>query len=225
MRIDLRAIGKLPWPTLALGALTASLGLASLFVALRGTRADELLATPAKAPSALAIDLAPAASGADLAAIQSQPLLHASRAYYVPPPPDATPAAPPRPDYRLAGTFLVPGKPSVALLINQGGVGRRVRVGEVLDGWTVQDVMRQQVTFTWENERFELTTAGASSAMNAGLRRVPVTRQRVTSTGTGVQTLGGTGGQTFGGTGGPDSPASTGAQPSNQPRLYRPPPN
>jgi hypothetical protein len=217
VRIDVRAVAKLPWPTLGLGVLTASLGLVSLFVVLRGTQAERLLATPAKAPPALAIDLAPATSGVDLAAIQSQPLLHASRVYYVPPPPDATPAAPPRPDYRLAGTLLVPGKPSVALLINQSGVGRRVRVGEVLDGWTVQAVVRQQVTFTWESERFELTTAGASSALNAGLKRVPFSRQRVTSTDSGIQTLGGVGG--------PSAPAFTGAQPSNQPRLYRPPPN
>jgi hypothetical protein len=218
-------MAKLPWPTLALGALTAALGLASVLVMIRGTQAERLLATSAKAPPALAIELSPATSGADLAAIQSRPLLHASRVYYVPPPPDARPAAPPRPDYRLAGTLLVPGKPSVALLINQSGQGRRVRVGEVLDGWTVQSVVRQQVTFTWESERFDLTTAGASSAISAGLKRVPMARQRVTSTGTGVQTLGGTAGRTFGGAGGPDTPAFSGAQPSNQPRLYRPPPN
>ena len=216
MRIDVRAILRLPWPTLLLGLVAAGFGVACLFVAFSGTQATQLLATPAKAPVALKIELATAAT-ADLAAIQSQPLLHASRAFYVAPSPDAVPASPPKPDYRLAGTFLVPGKPSVALLVNnQSGANRRVKAGETLDGWTVQAVLRKQVTFTWQSESFELSTA--PPPVSVGMKRVPMTRARVASSGgaAGVQSLGAVGAS---------APAGSGGPTSDQPRLYQPPPN
>jgi len=216
VRIDVRAVLRLPWPTLALGLIVAAFGIVCLFVAFSGTQAAELLATPAKTPAALKIEFAPDVT-ADLAAIQSQPLLHASRSFYVAPPPDAVPASPPKPDYRLAGTFLVPGKPSVALLVsNQNGVNRRIKTGETLDGWTVQAVLRKQVTFTWQNESFDLTSA--PPPVSAGMKRVPMTRARVASSGgsVGVQSLGAAGAS---------APAVSGGMASDQPRLYQPPPN
>lgn len=216
MRIDVRPILRLPWPTLLLGFVAAGVGIACLFVAFGGTQAAELLATPAKPPAALKIELTTDAA-ADLAAIQSQPLLHASRAFYVAPSPDAVPASPPKPDYRLAGTFLVPGKPSVALLVsNQNGANRRIKAGETLDGWTVQAVLRKQVTFTWQSESFDLTSA--PPPVNMGMKRVPMTRARVASSGgaAGVQSLGAAGAS---------APAGTGGPTSDQPRLYQPPPN
>ena len=217
MRIDPRGILRLPWPTLAIGLVVFALSGACVFVVLGGTRAAELLATPARAPAALKIELASSTTSADLTAIQAQPLLYASRVFYLAPAVDATPAAPPRPDYRLAGTFLVPGKPAVALLANsQSGANRRVKPGETLDGWTVEAVSRKQVTFLWQDQRFELSTT--PPPVSAGLKRVPVTRARVASSdgGTGVQALGAVGGT---------SPAFSGGAPSDQPRLYRPPPN
>jgi hypothetical protein len=219
VRIDARAILRLPWTTLALGLIAAGFGVACLYVAVSGTRAAELLATPAKAPAALKIDLAPAATSADLAAIQSQPLLHASRVFYVAPSRDAAPATPPKPDYRLAGTLLVPGKPSVALLVNnQSRASRRVKPGETLDGWTVQAVLRQQVTFIWQTERFELSST--APPVSAGLKRVPITRARVASSGA----AGGTGVQSLGAVGNA-APSFSGGPASDQPRLYQPPPN
>lgn len=216
MRIDARAILRLPWPTMLLGLVAAGFVIACLFVALSGTKAGELLATPATPPAALKIELTPEAT-ADLAAIQSQPLLHASREFYVAPASDAAPASPPKPDYRLAGTLLVPGKPSVAMLVsNQNGANRRVKAGEVLDGWTVQAVLRKHVTFTWQNESFDLSSA--PPPVSVGMKRVPMTRARVASSGgpAGVQSLGAVGAS---------APASIGGPSSDQPRLYQPPPN
>ena len=76
MRIDLRALLRLPWRTLALTGVVAGLAVTCLYVALSGTRAAALLATPAKAPAELKISLAPNSAPTGLGAIQSQPLLH-----------------------------------------------------------------------------------------------------------------------------------------------------
>ena len=214
MRIDVRAWLKLPWPTLLIGGVTVAVGAASVFVALGGTRAEALLATPAKESAPLNIDVSAAPRASDLAAIQTQPLLHASRVFYVAPAPNTVPAAPPRPDYRLAGTFLVPGKPAVALLVSrQGNVSKRVKPGDELEGWRVQVIDRRLVTLVWNSERFDISTT--PTAVSAGLKRVPMQRQRVAASGGGVQSLGATG----------SMPTSISGAISDQPRLYRPPPN
>jgi hypothetical protein len=214
MRIDPRAWLRMPLPTLLLAGVCVAIGVAMLIVAAGGTRADDLLATPAKAPAPLTIELSAAPRTGDFAAIKAQPLLHASRTFYVAPLPAAAPASPPRPDYRLAGTILVPRKPAVALLTSRaGGVTLRVKPGDTLEGWTVQAVERRLVTLAWQNERFDITAVQAP--VSAGLKRVPMIRQRVASGG-GVQTLGATG----------SAPAAMGGPLTvDQPRLYRPPPN
>jgi len=212
MRIDPRAWLRLPLPTLLLGGTVVGIGVMMLVVAIGGTRADELLATRAKASAPLPLDVAAPARAADLAAMRAQPLLHASRAFYVAPLPSAAPAAPPRPDYRLAGTFLVPGKPAVALLTSRtAGTSKRVKPGDQIDGWMVQVVDRRFVTLSYGEERFDITATQAP--ISAGLKRVPIQRQRVASSG--VQSLSATGGA---------SPSMSSSI-ADAPRLYRPPPN
>lgn len=201
---------------MAIALCTCAIGAAILYVAFAGTRATELLATPAKAPAALAFDVSDAPRSADLAAIQSQPLVHASRAFFVPPRSNAAPATPPRPDYRLAGVLVVPNKPAVALLVSrQGGASRRVKMGEELEGWRVQAVDRKQVTLAFENETFAISAATTSAPASAGLKRVPIARARMASAGGGVQSLSATGNT---------SRAMPDGQSSDKPRLYRPPP-
>ena len=215
MRIDPRAWLRLPIPTLLLAGVCVAIGVAIVIVAAGGTRVDALLATPAKAPAALTIDLSAPPRAGDLAAIKSQPLLHASRTFYEAPLPSAEPTSPPRPDYRLAGTILVPRKPAVALLTSRaGGATLRVKPGDTLEGWTVQAIERRLVTLNWQNERFDITAT--QTPVSAGLKRVPMVRQRVAGGGGGVQTLGGT----------DSAPAAMGGPLTmDQPRLYRPPPN
>jgi hypothetical protein len=213
VRIDPRAWLRLPIPTLLLAGVSVAIGVASLIVVAGGTRADQLLATPAKGPAPLTIDLSPAPRTGDLGAIKAQPLLHASRTFYVAPLPAVAPTSPPRPDYRLAGTILVPRKPAVAMLTSRaGGATLRVKPGDTLEGWTVQAVERRLVTLTWQNERFDITAAQVP--VSAGLTRVPIMRQRVAVAG--VQTLSASG---------TSAPAAVGGPLMlEQPRLYRPPP-
>lgn len=222
MRIDPRALLKLPLPTLVLGLVAGGILLALVALILGGTRAAELLATPAKAAAALEIDLANAPSPPDLGAIQSQPLMYATRTYFQAPTPSGEPVAPPLPDYRLAGVFIVPNKTAVALLDSGAGATRRVRMGEDLDGWKVQAIEARRVVLQW-NEQQKVIGA-QPAALNAGLRRVPMQRQRIASSG-GVQTLGS-----------PMSPADVppgssspvsgmGGPAVDVPRLYSPPPS
>jgi hypothetical protein len=212
VRIDPRVWMRLPLPTLLLGGVVVATGVMLLVVAISGTQADDLLATRATAVAPLELDVAAPARASDLAALRAQPLLHASRAFYVAPAPDAAPAAPPRPDYRLAGTFIVPRKPAVALLTSRAvGTSRRVKPGDEIDGWLVQVVDRRFVTLSWGNERFDITATQAP--MSAGLKRVPIQRQRVAANG--VQSLSATG---------TAAPAMSNSI-NDAPRLYRPPPN
>lgn len=226
MRIDPRAWLRLPLPTLGLGAVLFTLVSAIVFVLVNGTRADALLATPARAVEPFVFEGPLARGAADLAAIQSQPLVHASRAFYEPPAEQA-PAAPPRPDYRLAGAMILPGKPAVAVLTERnGGKTTRVKRGDELAGWRVASVDRKQVVLTWGNERAEITSgipamgpvtmAGATSTPgNSGLKRVPIVRQRVSAVNAGPRSLSATG-NSDGGSAGPAD--------SEPPRLFRPPP-
>jgi hypothetical protein len=217
VRIDPRAVLKLPLPTLLLGAVTLAIGVTIVMIAISGTRADDLLATRAQPPASLNVDVSSIARSADLGAMRSQPLLHASRSFYTPPARDAAPAAPPRPDYRLAGTFLVPRKPAVALLVGRAnGASKRVKPGDELEGWRVEVVDRRLVTLSWGAERFDITATQTPVPMSAGLKRVPIQRQRVAASGGGgVQSLSATG----------TSSTSLGGTGADAPRLYRPPPN
>ena len=217
MRIDPRAWFRLPWPTLALGVVACAILIGALVLALSGTRSRELLATPAKPPAPLSFALTRAPANADLGAIQSKPLLHASRTFYVAPPPNSAPVAPPLPEYRLAGSFIVPNKPGVALLANkQSGVTRRVRAGDDVDGWRVHTVEAKRVLLGWQDQQREIIAQAAP--MNVGLKRVPIQRQRVAAAG--VQPLSTAPGAS---TGGGASAFNAGG--SDAPRLYQPPPS
>jgi len=216
VRIDPRAWLQLPLPTKLLGAGTFAIAMIIVYVAFAGTRAKKLLATAAQPATTLDFDVTDAPRATDLAAIQSQPLVYASRSFYVAPLPNTVPAAPPRPDYRLAGTILAPHKPAVALLVSrQTGANRRVKSGDELEGWQVQAVDRKQVTLAWQSERIDLSATTTAAPLSSGLKRVPMNRARVASADRGVQSLGASG----------IAPGSFSANDiSDQPRLYRPPP-
>lgn len=225
MRIDVRQLLQLPVPTLLLGALNIAIGAGVLLLVFGGTRAAELLATPGKPPAALKIELANAPPQADLAAIQAQPLMHSTRAFYVPPPPNAAPVAPPLPEYRLAGSFISPNKPAVALLANPNGTTRRVHKGDDVDGWSVQSIEGKRVVLRWQEQTREIGVPAAP--MSSGLRRMPIQRSRVaSSTGTTISLgAGGTSPASGSGTQYSGAPSQYGGAPIDRPRVYRPPPN
>jgi hypothetical protein len=224
MRIDIRAWLRLPLPTQALGLLVVGLVSCIVAVILRGTQAATLLATPANPAAAFELDLSSPRQSPDLAAMQIRPLVHSSRAFYQKPA-EAPPAAPPRPDYRLAGALMLPGKAPVAVVVDRiGNHSRRVKVGDELDGWQVASVDRKRVLLTWGAERAEITsgtftpaaTSVASTNASGGLKRVPLARQQVAAASGAVQSLGASGNAPVArGVGGPVD---------DTPRLYRPPP-
>jgi hypothetical protein len=201
------------------GLLVLNLVLAATLAALawNGTRTDELLATPARdVPVAVgSIDLPP--PGADVASIQDAALFHASRRFYVAPPPSSVPVAPPRPDYRLAGTFVVPNKPTAAwLMSNSTQQSLRVKVGESVGGWNVQGIEKGRVLLQYENETVQIGDSGRP--VSGGLNVVPMKRTTI-ATATGVKVLGNPGATV------PGSQIEQGAPPvSGEARLYRPPP-
>jgi type II secretory pathway component PulC len=204
---------------ITVGLLALNVGLAATLIALawNGTRTDKLLATPARDVKVVlgAIDL-PTPS-IDVASIQDAALFHASRRFYVAPPPSTVPVAPPRPDYRLAGTFVVPNKPTVAwLMSNATQQSLRVKVGESVGGWTVQGIEKGRVVLQYENETMQI--GDPARPASGGLNVVPMKRTTI-ATATGVKVLGNSG------TTNSSSPSIAPSVPvSGDARLYRPPP-
>src|SRR5580700_1063390 len=126
----------------------------------RGTDAEALLATPAKA-----LNLSSPATGnagaseANLEVLQERALFYSSRQFHVPTP---IVAQVPRPDYRLTGTFIVPNRPAVAMLTQSAtGAARRIVPGIDLDGWTVASIDASRVLLRLNGEQCELTRATA----------------------------------------------------------------
>jgi hypothetical protein len=167
----MRSIRSLRVPTLALAL--ASLAVASILVQrLRnGTEVTELLATPAQEFSMPEVAFeVPETAVADLQVIRDRALFYATRTFYTAPAPSAMRA---RPDYRLAGVFVVPREPGIALLIqNTTGASRKVRQGEELDGWLVQTVEAKRVVLQYEGESMEIVSTSASA--NDGLISAPL---------------------------------------------------
>lgn len=184
-----------------------------------GTDTGLLLATAPKpfAIPDLAID--PPNRGGGLGSLQEQPLFYASRHFYTPPPPSAAPTAPPRPDYRLVGTFVIPSRPAVALLSGPGGVSRKVKPGDDLNGWSVEAIEGGRVILRYQSETFEIS--GAAKGGNAGLQIAPIARTAQAAPSDGIRVLG----NAAPGAVGTSQDSYVAPHPNHQnPHFYRPPP-
>ena len=198
---------------LALVALNAVLVVCVLSGALRGTEAAALMATPPRTVPLPEYDLTRPVSQTRLATIEDQTLLYASRHLYVPPPPDL---APPRPNYRLVGTIVIPSKPAVALLSGPQEDSRKVKPGDTLDGWLVEAVERHRVLLRHEGATFEIADA-TPGGTGLAVQHAPLARLAPAAPGVGIRLLG--------------RPAATPPKPEtpvsptrSTPRLYKPPP-
>jgi hypothetical protein len=156
----------------------------------QGTQAARLLATEPRPFSVPKLDTLAPARPASLGVIQDQALFYASRHFYTPPPPSAAPVMPPRPDYKLAGTLIIPSKPTVALLTGSAGVSRKIKTGDDLDGWMVQAIETGRVTLQYGSTMFDIL--GAQRNSNVGIRVVPLTQTAQTGANGGIRLLGGT---------------------------------
>jgi hypothetical protein len=180
-----------------------------------GTQTVSLLATTPKPFAIPELGVTVPNRAGSLASIQEQSLFYASRHFYTPPLPSALPATPPKPDYRLVGTFIIPAKPTIALLSNSSGASRKVKPGDELDGWTVAAVEGGRVILQYGSSTFEISNA--SKAGNAGMQAVSLQRTAQVAPTGGVRTLGSP-------AQGASVPQAGFATPNSSPRLYRPPP-
>jgi hypothetical protein len=187
----------------------------------QGTQTARLLATEPKPFGVPELDIDIPARAASLAVIQDQALFYASRHLYTPPPPSAVPSTPPRPDYKLAGTFIIPSKPTVALLTGSAGVSRKVKTGDELDGWTVQSIEAGRVTLQSGDTKFDIVSA--TKAGNAGMHLVPLSQTAQTAQATQAAQTGVIRSLGAASQGAPIS-RSNYPIPNASPRLYRPPP-
>jgi type II secretory pathway component PulC len=200
--------------TVILAAINLSL-IATLATHLwEGTQTASLLATAAKPIQSPELHLAAAARTDNVGVIQDRALFYASRHFYVSPPPSAIPSTPPKPDYRLVGTFIIPQKPTVALLANSSGASRKVKTGDDLDGWSVQAIEGRRVILQYQSETVEITAA--STGGMTGMQMAPITRTAQTAPVAGIRSLGAGGSLS-------STPRFMDASASS-PRLYRPPP-
>ena len=167
------------------GFTTALLGLAGVTLAaliatrlVGGTQTAALLATPARPAIVPATSLDAPAIENHLEPLRDRALFYASRAFYVPPRAPTLPSVPPRPSYELAGTFIIPRKPSVAFLRPgaSGGVPRKVKAGDDVDGWTVESVEASRVLLRFQDERAEIQRAAPAGASHGLIVKAPFER-------------------------------------------------
>ncbi len=201
--------------TVTLGIINGGVAATLVHQLWHGTQASVLLATPPRPFGVPELDIEPSPQAASVASIQEEPLFYSSRHFYMPPPPSALPATPPKPDYRLVGTFVIPAKPTMALLTNASGASRKVKAGDDLEGWTVQAVEGARIVLQFENTTFEI--AGAVKGTASGMRLVPFAQPSQAVPATGIRTLGST-------AQGPSATPATYATATPGSRLYRPPP-
>lgn len=221
---------KIPWRprSAALIALNAVIGVLLIVVAARGTQTRSMLNTPAQRLSVEGISLTRPAVSPELGAIQDRALLYASRRFYTAP---AGPTTPPHPQYRLVGTFIIPQKPAVAFLAGANGGSRKVKPGDILDGWLVEVVEAHRVTLRFENETFDINGGGPGKS-GVTVQATHAAHAEGTPAVMGIRVLGSspsamTAQVPPGPTPAPirlTSGTSTPQKPSGQARLYIPPP-
>jgi hypothetical protein len=167
----LRAIALIP-VLIAGGAWVA-------FSVSEGTAVRVLLSTPAGKLSWSRMDMSVRSKDTDFTGLRDQPLMYATRAGYVSPPPSAARSAPPLPNYRLVGILIVPQKPARALLMPPTGSARHVKSGDELDGWKVEAVEASRVVLAFGSQRSEIAKPAGTTGLK--LIRAPVS-SRVSST-------------------------------------------
>ena len=159
--------------TVALVTLNAVLAALLVLCAWRGTQTRSLLGTAPRPIPLKQYSLVRPAMTTNLAAIQDRALLYAARSVYMPP---LAGNSPPKPQYRLVGTFIIPFKPGVALLSSANGAARKVKPGDSLDGWLVEAVEDRRVVLRHESETFDIASTAAGKP-GLTLQSAPLARQ------------------------------------------------
>ena len=205
--------------TVALVTLNAVLAALLVLCAWRGTQTRSLLGTAPRPIPLKQYSLVRPAMTTNLAAIQDRALLYAARSFYMPP---LSGTSPPKPQYRLVGTFIIPFKPAVALLSSANGAARKVKPGDSLDGWLVEAVEDRRVVLRYGSDTFYIASAAAGKP-GLTLQSAPLARQTPPVAGNRIL---GSSEVTA-----PTAPmrltsgvSAPNVQPLSTPRLYTPPP-
>lgn len=171
----------------------------------RRVREPEVLRPHSLAPTDLsALNAMPTVS-TDLSAIREEAVFHSRRSFYQPPTPSQVILPP---DYDLAGTMVVHDGKRIAVVKKRSDqTSRTLHAGDDLDGWRVQFIEAAKVIVFREDQHAELT--GKSIVPAPGLVQGAQSPHVVQS---GPGTVGVLG------------PSPLPPAPSNQVRLYRPPP-
>jgi hypothetical protein len=200
--------------TIALFAINAGLLTLTIWRISVGTQTKLLLATAPKPVVITKMEFAAGGEKPALVLIQGQPLFHASRHFFVPLDPAATSVTPPIPDCRLVGTFVIPGKPDVALLTyNTSGASMKVRPGDELDGWTVKSVERTRVVISFGDHESQISGEQHVQSSTPGLVRTTLQAAAPRESSRG-RTLG---------SGGTAAASAVSLSETSDARLYRPP--
>jgi hypothetical protein len=148
-------------------AINLLLGLCILWSLVRGSELASIAGRPAITFNIPEVPSQRPTQDGPLVALQDQNLFSASREFFLPP---TTAPVPPHPDFRLVGTFMIPNKPGVALLAGPNGASRKVRVGDELEGWTVDAVEPKRVILRAGAATTEIASAsGPTSPSTAQL--------------------------------------------------------
>jgi len=153
----------------------------------------------------------------ELSALSSRPLFHKTRQFVQPPDPSAPDLRPPPPTYLFAGALLVPDRPAVAYLKHtQSGASVKLKVGEVLEGWTVNAIDGRSVSLSFETESIRI---GGAERGAGGI--VAIAPRAASSVGSGgIRTL------TAPGANSVQQPTQAPTlAPESKPRTYQPPPS
>lgn len=209
------------WRVLSVLLVIVNVGLAGVivYVVRRGSGIETILAAK---PRSIDIPVLPAAhtrSGEDWGALQQQAVFHSARRFFEAPTPEENVL--PVPNYRLAGVFLLPRKPTVAVLTpTAGGASRRIKAGEDLDGWLVRAVELHKISLEHGVQRAEIVDGRPVAA--SGLHKTPLNRTAANSGG--IRVLGGASRYVGPAVAGDAMTASMPInRPISEPRLYRPP--
>jgi hypothetical protein len=148
-----------------------------------GTNVDSILHAAPKKVVLPTIDFQVPQLAVSFDVIQSQPLFHESRQFYVPPDPTLVAAQLMPPDYHFVGAMTLPKQSPIALLVhNQTGARTKVQRGDQLDGWKVEAVDNKHVKLSLDGHEAELgaSVPGVAVAQNAIGPATPVMTQGIT---------------------------------------------
>lgn len=177
--MSFRRLGRLSGLTVTSMVITGVLLFAAASLIRSVTSPHEPSRIPPHDVELPALSLLAPETASDLEVLESRPLFHATRRFYLEPVETMAATRSDPPDYELAGAMMLPDGPAIAVLRHRQTSQRiKIRVGDVLDGWTVDEVNVQQVFVSLGDDRVAI--GKPPGGPNHGLQRVPLEHRSTT---------------------------------------------